>query len=78
MALFSWFLNRKKVGSGNKDESTLVQEPLTYNKNTMWPVAKVRENTFQQQQAYINSISQLKKDNEVQVLEKHVDQFQFK
>ncbi len=78
MALFSWFLSRKKAGSSKKDESTLVQEPLTYYKSTMWPVAKVRENTFKQQQAYVNSISQLKKDSEVQELEKHVNQFQTK
>lgn len=78
MALFSWFLSKKKAGSGKKDESTLVQEPLTYHNNTMWPVAKVRANTFKQQQAYVNSISQIKKDAEVQLLEKHVEQFQTK
>lgn len=80
MALFSWFFKRKKVNSAKNTQATLEQELLIFNNNTMWPVAKVRENIVSQQQNYINSALQLKneiksnskKEFEQDLLKQHV------
>ena len=62
MALFSWFITRKKLNSAKNNQATLEQELLTFNNNTMWPVAKVRKNVVLQQQEYISSTLQLKNE----------------
>ena len=62
MALFSWFITRKKLNSAKNNQATLEQELLTFNNNTMWPVAKVRANVVLQQQEYISSTLQLKNE----------------
>jgi len=60
MALFSWFLRRKKVSS-TKNSKTLIEKELSvFNNNTMWPTAKVKINTVLQQE-YANSAAYLKK-----------------
>lgn len=63
MALFSWFNTRKKLNSAKNKQATLEQELSTFNNNTMWPVAKVRENVVLQHQQYISST--LQQNNEV-------------
>lgn len=50
MALFSWFFN----SSENKPKS-VEQENEKVSQNTMWPTAKVRNNTIVQQQKYLNT-----------------------
>lgn len=60
MALFSWFIRRTNVNSIKNNKASLEQELLTFNNNTMWPIAKVRGNVLIQQQKYVKSASHLK------------------
>ena len=69
MALFSWFMRRKELNCAKNNQATLEQELLTFNNNTMWPIAKVRSNVILQQQEYVNSASQLKNEIKLNVQE---------
>jgi hypothetical protein len=69
MALFSWFIRRKKLNSAKNNQATLEQELLTFNNNTMWPIAKVRSNVVLQQQKYVSSASPLKNEIKLNVQE---------
>jgi hypothetical protein len=63
MTLFSWFIQSTKIKTQKNDKTSLEQELTTFNNNTMWPIAKVRNNTVVKQQEYINSSTQLKDEN---------------
>lgn len=60
MSLFSWFIRPTRVKSPKNNKMSLEQELTTFNNNTMWPIAKVRNNTVVKQQEYINTTTQLK------------------
>jgi hypothetical protein len=60
MSLFSWFIRGAKVKSLKNDKASLELELSIFNNNTMWPIAKVRENIIVQRQEYITSVSHLK------------------
>ena len=80
MALFSWFIRRTNVNSFKNNQACLDQELLTFNNNTMWPIAKVRKNVVVQQQNYLKSASNLKneikynkvKETKINLLKEHV------
>jgi hypothetical protein len=44
MTLFSWFFKSKKVTSPKNKGLSLEDELRIFNKNTMWPLAKVKNN----------------------------------
>ncbi|MBA6225068.1 hypothetical protein H4J51_13705 [Colwellia sp. MB02u-18] len=79
MALFSWFLRRKKVSSTKNSKALIEEELSVFNNNTMWPIAKVRIKTALQQE-YLNSAAHLKKVNKfnslkeskINVLKEHI------
>jgi len=62
MTLFSWFIDTKKNNIMTKNNNHLGQALSTFNNNTMWPTAKVRNNIGTQPQTYITSKSHIKKD----------------
>ncbi|MBA6391469.1 hypothetical protein H4J38_11860 [Colwellia sp. BRX10-3] len=70
MALFSWFIRRTNVSSIKNTQASLEQELLTFNNNTMWPIAKVRGNVLIQQQKYVKSASHLKNEIKFNSLQK--------
>ena len=72
MTLFSWFLNTKNNNVIKKNNTHKEQELLTLNNNTMWPIAKVRNNTGTQLQKYISAKSQIKKDTETDILKERI------
>jgi hypothetical protein len=80
MALFSWFIRRTNVNSIKNNQVSLEQELLTFNNNTMWPIAKVRSNVVVQQQKHVKSASYLKneiklnslKEIKINLLKEHV------
>lgn len=55
MTLFSWFYTAKKVNNVKNTKENIDQELSKLNRNTMWPIATVRNNTILQQQNYINT-----------------------
>ncbi len=72
MTLFSWFLNTKNNNVIKKNNTHKEQELSTLNNNTMWPIAKVRNNTGTQLQKYISAKSQIKKDTETDILKERI------
>ncbi|MGB2740033.1 MAG: hypothetical protein WBC60_05685 [Cognaticolwellia sp.] len=72
MTLFSWFLNTKNNNVIKKNNTHKEQELSTLNNNTMWPIAKVRNNTGTQRQKYISAKSQIKKDTETDILKERI------
>lgn len=72
MSLFSWFIRATKVKSPKNNKKTLEQELITFNNNTMWPIAKVRNNTVVQQQEFISSVKHLKNIKKNGTFEKEV------
>jgi len=74
MSLFSWFTNSTKINSPKNSKAILEQELVTFNNNTMWPVAKVRTNTTIQQQVYISSVSHFKEEIKVTALKEHTNE----
>lgn len=79
MSLFSWFIRTTRVNSPKNNKMSLEQELTTFNNNTMWPIAKVRNNTIVQQQTYINSATHINnveekklfKENNSTVIKQH-------
>ena len=71
MKLFSWFINTTKINSTKNDKASLERELLIFNNNTMWPIAKVRNNIVVQQQTYVNAASNLKETTQVNTLKEH-------
>jgi hypothetical protein len=63
MTLFSWFIRAERVKSPKNNKTSVEQELITFNKNTMWPIAKVRTNTVVQQQEYISTTTYIKSIN---------------
>ena len=55
MTLFSWFYTAKKVNNVKNTKENIDQELSKLSRNTMWPIATVRNNTILQQQNYINT-----------------------
>jgi hypothetical protein len=76
MTLFSWFISSTRVNSGKNNKVLLEQELSTFNKNTMWPVAKVRTNTLIQQQKYITTASHLQQASKVDKIKAHTHKSQ--
>ena len=72
MKLFSWFVNTTKINSAKNDKASLERELLIFNNNTMWPIAKVRNNIIQQQK-YVNAASNLKEITPVKALKEHTN-----
>jgi hypothetical protein len=70
MALFSWFIRRTNVNSIKNNQVSLEQELLTFNNNTMWPIAKVRSNVVVQQQKHVKPASYLKNEIKLNSLKK--------
>ncbi|WP_077284915.1 hypothetical protein [Cognaticolwellia aestuarii] len=73
MKLFSWFINTTKINSAKNDKASLERELLIFNNNTMWPIAKVRNNIVVQQQTYVNAASNLKETTQVNTLKEHTN-----
>lgn len=55
MSLFSWFSQKNSHAPQRDSKEAIAAELKTFNKNTMWPIAKVRPATTVNQLNYINS-----------------------
>jgi len=73
MSLFSWFTKSMKTYSPKNSKASLEQELITFNNNTMWPIAKVRKNIAVQQQEYVNTVVNLKGETQVNTLKEHTN-----
>lgn len=58
MSLFSWFSQKQNFAIKRDDKSAIKKELATFNKNTMWPVAQVREEVVHSQQTYVNTLNE--------------------
>jgi len=57
MALFSWFLKKRKVQFIDQKPAQIDEKVTLLNNNAMWPTASVRRNTIVKQHEFNNSKS---------------------